>query len=150
MPVENPRQVSAFEYSSKFGPRPPCFSRAGLVEVVGERLLLVAGTASVCGEESVHAGSLEAQLRETVVNLRAVVAEARRVDGVPHADDVGSCLKGVRATRVYYRRREDLAWLERSLPRELVAGAEVEYVLADICRNELLVEIELLVDVARA
>lgn len=149
VPVENPRQVSAYAYSLKYGPRPPCFSRAGLVEVEGRRLLLVAGTASVRGEESVHDGSLEEQLRETVVNLRAVVAQGRRVGGVTHGEEAPAPLKDVRATRVYYRRCEDLAWLKRALPRELVKDADVEFVHADICRDELLVEIEIVVDVAR-
>ncbi|MBC7772602.1 MAG: hypothetical protein H7210_08930 [Pyrinomonadaceae bacterium] len=149
-PVENPRQVPAFAYSRKFGPTPPCFSRAGLVSLQGRRLLLVAGTASVRGEESVHAGSLDAQLRETVVNLRAVVRAATQPACAFRESDAGAALKGVLATRVYYRRSGDLALIARLLPSELAQGADVEYVHADICREELLVEIEIVVDVDRA
>ena len=29
--VENPRQVPAFRYSARYGPRPPCFARATVV-----------------------------------------------------------------------------------------------------------------------
>lgn len=153
VPVENPRQIPAFAYSSRFGPRPPCFSRAGLVElggVDGDRLLMVAGTSSVLGEESVHDGSLEAQLRETVLNLRAVVAHARQTGGASRDGQLAPQLSGVRATRVYHRRAQDRHALERALPPELVADADVEFVLADICRPELLVEIEIVVDVPRA
>lgn len=148
--IENPRQVPAFAYSQKFGPRPPCFSRAGLVEIENKRLLLVAGTASVRGEESIHNGSLESQLCETMVNLRAVVSEGRCASGLVQKSQNAQSLSGVLATRVYFRRSEDLEWLERNLPAELVNGAEVEFVHADICREELLVEIEIIVDVTRA
>lgn len=153
VPVENPRQIPAFAYSSRFGPRPPCFSRAGLVEVgeaKGERLLMVAGTSSVLGEESVHDGSLEAQLRETVLNLRAVVAHGRRIGGASRDGQVAPQLSGVRATRVYHRRSQDRHAIEQALPPELVSDTDVEFVLADICRPELLVEIEIVVDVPRA
>ncbi|MEK6703182.1 MAG: hypothetical protein AABZ53_13025 [Planctomycetota bacterium] len=150
VPVENPRQIPAFAYSTKFGPRPPCFSRAGLVEVEGKRFLFVAGTSSVCGEESVHDGSLESQLRETVLNLRAVVAQGRRGGYGAKEADVAPELKGVLATRIYHRRPQDRQAIARALPSELVQEADVEFVLADICRPELLVEIEIMVDAARA
>ncbi len=148
--LENPRQIPAFAYSQKFGPRPPCFSRAGLVVIENTQLLLVAGTASVRGEESIHNDSLESQLQETMVNLRAIVSEGRCASGLVQKTRNDQPLAGVLATRVYYRRPEDLEWLEQNLPAELVAGAEVEFVHADICREELLVEIEIIVDVTRA
>jgi len=149
VPVENPRQVSAFAYSPKFGPRPPCFARAGLTIIGGRPILMVAGTASVVGEGSAHEGSLEAQLRETMMNLQAVIAEAQRVgEGTITAGRAD--FTRVLATRVYYRRREDRAALERMLPTELMDPAEVEFVHAEICRNELLIEIEVLAEMASA
>jgi hypothetical protein len=148
--IENARQIPAFAYSTRFGPRPPCFSRARLVEVNGERLLMVAGTASVRGEDSVHHDSLEAQLRETLINLRAVVSQGRAMARSTSAGEaesaIGEPLSVIRSTRVYYRRPEDRGELERALPHELGVPADVEYLLADICRDELLVEIELLAD----
>ena len=52
VPVENPRQIPAYRYSARYGPIPPCFSRATL-ELEPKRLF-VGGTSSVCGEDSVH------------------------------------------------------------------------------------------------
>jgi len=48
--VENPRQQSAFRYSRRYGPQPPCFSRA--TRLVGpaannEEYVLLSGTASM-------------------------------------------------------------------------------------------------------
>ncbi|MBS0197013.1 MAG: hypothetical protein JSR77_09660 [Planctomycetes bacterium] len=147
-PVENPRQVPAFAYSSKFGPRPPCFSRAGIASFGGEKLLMIAGTSSVRGEDSVYEGSLADQLNETVKNLRAVAVEGLRLGTDSAASD--SPLGRARAVRVYYRRPEDQAFLEQHLPRELAECPEVEFMLADICREELLVEIEVVLEVTRA
>lgn len=146
-PVENPRQIPAFAYSKKFGPRPPCFSRAGLATLGGQRVLMVAGTASIIGEESMHGDSLALQFGETLVNLEAIIAEGRRVHGGASGT---AAFEGVRAVRVYYRRTADLAWLRERMPREWAENGNVEFVHADICRDELLVEIEMVVDVGRA
>src|SRR6187455_2321525 len=52
--VENPRQVPAYRYSTRYGPVPPCFARATEVASYGSRTLLVAGTSAVQGEDSTH------------------------------------------------------------------------------------------------
>lgn len=147
LPIENPRQIPAFAYSTKFGPKPPCFSRAGIAQVGGRRLLLLAGTASVLGEESVHPGSLELQCRETMVNLEAVIAAGRRADnGARGAAREQAWSDGLLATRIYYRHERDLPRVAEFLPPEMTQGPEVELIRADICREELLVEIEVVVD----
>jgi len=148
VPIENPLQVPAFAYSTKFGPKPPCFARAALTRLGSRRLLLVAGTASIRGEDSTHPRSLPDQLAETVSNLRAVVAQGRAAAGLPSTVADGP-LTGVTAARVYYRNPDDLPPIKRGLPPELANVADVEFVRADICREELLVEIEIVVDVDR-
>src|SRR3546814_7777072 len=76
LPIENPRQVSAFRYPRQYGPKSPSFSRATLIGDGANARLLVSGTASVVGHESLHAGDLTAQLDETMANLDAVLASA--------------------------------------------------------------------------
>lgn len=137
--VENPRQTPAFRYSAKYGPRPPCFARATACQFGGDRCLLVGGTASVLGEDSVHGGSREAQLAETLANLRALVARAQARDA---ADTPAS---EVLASRVYYKREVDRGWVQDALPSEFTRHSAPQFVRADICREELLLEIELLV-----
>ena len=81
LPIENPRQVSAYHYSRRFGPIPPCFARATLLRAEPhEPMLLVGGTASITGEESRHIGDLDAQARETFHNLASVVRVRQRPD----------------------------------------------------------------------
>src|SRR5262245_36612577 len=70
--VENPRQVSAYDYPREYGPRSPSFARA----TVAAGLLLTAGTSSVVGHQSVHVGDVAAQLEETLVNLDALAHAA--------------------------------------------------------------------------
>lgn len=130
--VENPRQVPSYEYSDRFGTAPPVFSRATrLSGDVG--LLVVGGTASVRGEDSVHDGNVEAQTAETLLNLAAVVASAGGPE--PH-------LASYRSVRVYHPRGEDRAVLRTILAEQLPASCETEFVVSDLCRPELLVEIE--------
>ncbi len=121
-PVDNPRQVQPHRYSARYGRRPPCFARASRIVIGGRRLLLVGGTASVVGEDSVHA-DLPGQIRETLANLAAVAGPTP--------------LTAVRAYHVPY---VDPTQLRDMLPPTWAA----ELVPADVCRPELLVEIEAL------
>ena len=135
--LENPRQVPAFCYSKKYGPKPPCFARGTIVEVPGESrgLLLAAGTASIRGESSEHAGNLDGQLAETVENLDALLTAAGG------GEQAGS-LESFAAVRIYFVRDADAGLIERYARNVFGAGTEIEMVRAELCRPELLVEIE--------
>lgn len=140
LPIENPRQVSAYRYPRDYGLRSPTFSRAALVEAGAGRLaLLISGTSSIVGHASVHAGDVEAQTRETLANLRAVVAAAN-ARGSARFD-----LATLEAT-VYVRHAEQAPRVRAVLEAEVgAASAFVQHALyleADICRSDLLVEIE--------
>jgi chorismate lyase/3-hydroxybenzoate synthase len=123
--VDNPRQTAPYRYSHKYGPLPPCFARATLVEDGGQPLVLVGGTASIVGEESVHLGDLTRQTEETLVNLAALAP-----------------LAGYRELRVYYPDPERLDELRDLLDGAFPRAERIEWVRADLCRSELLVEIE--------
>jgi chorismate lyase/3-hydroxybenzoate synthase len=132
--VENPRQVPAYRYSARFGPRPPCFARATVIRPDGAApLLLVGGTASIRGEESVHVGDLRAQTLETFENLASLVRSA--CGGAGGLERFGEL-------RVYHSRGSDRDAID-ALVRPAFPGVRaVEYVRADLCRRELAVEIE--------
>lgn len=128
--LENPRQVSAYHYPRVHGPVSPTFARA---TVAGDGTLLISGTASIVGHASMHDDDVAAQLDETVRNLTALRSR------VPQAPQGRTLLK------VYVRHPADAAAIERrlhdALPAEL-AATTVVYLAADICRRELLLEIE--------
>lgn len=134
VPVENPRQTPAFEYPKVHGPKPPCFSRAMIAELPLGTRLLVSGTASIRGDDSLHEGSLDKQLDETFENLERLVTSAPGIQRFS--------LSNIETARVYYSRPDDRAALIHAIGRRLPAAATVEYVPAWICRAELLVEIE--------
>lgn len=132
-PVENPRQVSAYRYSSRYGPRPPCFARAMRAVLHGGPVLLIGGTASIVGEQSLHPGDIGAQTTETLNNIEALVGRA-----VGGAAPLGH----VRELRVYVRDAAHAGRVETMVRERCHAVGRVEFVRAQICRKELLVEIE--------
>lgn len=135
LPIENPRQVSAYDYPADYGPRSPTFSRAALVYPAGQEILFISGTASIVGYQTVHPGDVLAQCRETMANIAAVVAEANRCcRSAPFGLEELSY-------RVYIRSAADFAAIRKLLMAQLGA-AEIVYLQADICRRDLLLEIE--------
>ena len=135
MPLENPRQVSACNYPAEYGPRAPIFSRAALVHPPGQEILFISGTASIVGYRTIHPDDVAGQCREALANIAAVVAEANRAArSRPFALDE-------LVYRVYVRHAADFPVIRDTLAPPL-GGADVLYVQADICRADLLLEIE--------
>lgn len=134
--IQNPRQVNAFDYPSEYGPRAPTFSRASVAQLGGAPVLFLSGTASIVGHQSVHVGDVAAQVRETLANIAAMVAEANRV-----APEAGFRMEDL-CYKIYVRRAGDLALIERTLRAALPASTRLLFLRADICRHDLLLEIE--------
>ncbi len=135
VPVENPRQVSAYNYPADYGPRSPTFSRAALVYPAGQEILFISGTASIVGHQTVHPGDVVGQCLESMANIAAVVDQANRLRRSPDFALNALCY------RVYIRHAGDFPKVRDTL-RSLIGEAAVVYVQADICRHDLLLEIE--------
>lgn len=138
--IENPRQVAAYRYPSDYGQCAPLFSRAALVEAGGGRVaLLISGTSSIQGHASLHLGDIAAQTRETMTNLRAVLAAAHeRTTARFELSDL--------CCTVYLRQPDDLAVVRGEFEAAVGGASEAArlaaYLEADICRGDLGVEIE--------
>jgi len=136
--IENPRQVSAWNYPRRYGPRQPAFARATGIDLQSGRAgLLVSGTASVIGHATAHPGDALAQTDEAASNLDALLAHAAGVMNRPklarfNADSLA---------RVYVRHAEDWPAIERRLRRRWPA-LKLCGLRGDVCRSDLLVEIE--------
>jgi chorismate lyase / 3-hydroxybenzoate synthase len=128
--LDNPRQVSPHQYPPQYGRSPPSFARATLF---GNRLI-ISGTAAIVGHESQHSGDVDRQLSCTADNLLLLMdhacaeADARRIDDL-HA-------------RVYLRHPEHLERARAALQADLSNLASAVFLRADVCRSELLLEIE--------
>jgi len=133
--IENPRQISAYRYPPQYGPRAPTFSRAALFRTEAFALLAVSGTASIVGHETLHVGDVASQVDESLRNLEAVVKAANRAAGAPlfAVDSL--------QMKAYVRHASDADAVRRQLALRLPA-VSVPLVRADICRANLLFEIE--------
>ncbi len=134
--IENPRQTSAYHYPPKFGRHSPIFSRACVWGDSGNSRLFISGTASIVGHETLHRGDVVAQTRETMINIGALVEEANHLVGTKRYAVEALKLK------VYVRSPADLAAIESTLAQILSPSTSVIYLQADVCREDLLVEIE--------
>ena len=131
--VENPRQVSAYRYPHIYGPASPSFSRA---TIAPDDTLMISGTASIVGHASHHAGDAIAQLDETLRNLDALIEQAAR-----QRPGVGQGLANDTWLKIYVRDAAQLAIIDAHL-RGKLPEIQATYLAADICRRELLLEIE--------
>jgi chorismate lyase / 3-hydroxybenzoate synthase len=134
--VENPRQISAYDYPAEYGLHSPVFSRATVLPQANHCTLFISGTSSIVGHRSLHPGDAAAQTRETLTNIKALVAEANRVAPGAHFTPEGL------ACKVYVRRPADLAAIQAEIREVLGESACAVYLQADICRQDLSVEIE--------
>jgi len=123
--VENPRQVSAYDYPPQYGRRSPSFARA----TVFGNTVFIGGTASIVGHASAHAGDAQKQLDETLTNLDAI-AVAAGCRGLADLTHVKAYLRNGGGEQLVER-------LRAALP-----DAKLLMLEADICRRELLLEIE--------
>ena len=137
-PIENPRQTSAYRYPQQYGPRAPCFSRAALWSGAGSDndVLFVSGTASIVGHQTMHPGNVAAQAHETLTNLQSVVAAA-----ISHGARDVTLLSDL-MLKAYVRHPSDQPRVRQVLAGHGLDADAVLYLHADICRADLLVEIE--------
>ena len=124
--MENPRQTPAYRYSPRYGPCPPVFVRA----MRFQDHLFISGTASIVGEESQHPNELQSQFDETLANIDAVNQAVGQLDAP------------LRHFRVYATDANDLPALARGIEHAYPLLSSIELMRSDICRNNLLVEIE--------
>lgn len=132
--VENPRQVSAYRYPRTYGPRSPSFSRAVIYNSELGRQLFLSGTASIIGHETIAPLEPEKQTHVTLDNLSALLDSA----GYPKLNSLGSSASWV----VYIRDPSHIDRIQPLITDHLHPDARIIYLQGDICRKDLMVEIE--------
>ncbi|OJY38788.1 MAG: hypothetical protein BGP03_12715 [Pseudonocardia sp. 73-21] len=140
---ENPHQIPAYRYPSQYGPRSPSFARATMVQHSPNnthRILYLSGTASVVGHETAHPGDLRRQFVTTMENIETLLQSISTDTGDP------LCVNQFRLMKVYVRRSEDMPLVREMLRDALVPRTQLRLVNADICRSDLLLEIEGVLD----
>ncbi|ORT61439.1 FkbO/Hyg5 family chorismatase [Streptomyces sp. CB03238] len=138
--IDNPRQVPPYHYPSRYGPKAPNFARATyLAQDGGGEQFYVSGTAGILGHRTMHPGDVEAQCRLALDNIAHVIG-GRNLS--VHGIGPGCTLDDLRAVKVYVRHQADIARVERICREALSPVADMVFLNADICRADLLVELE--------
>lgn len=137
--MENSRQVSAFHYPRKYGPRSPKFSRGGVVLSENHKLFLISGTAAVVGHESNFPYNTSLQANETFKNLDYLCDEiSRKTPG-----ENSFVLDHQSVMRVYLKNPDDYQSVLEKLDRALKGVKQnVVFLHGTICRKELTIEID--------
>jgi chorismate lyase/3-hydroxybenzoate synthase len=131
--LENPRQVSAWRYPREYGPDAPGFARAMRAPTKTAQVY-ISGTAAIIGHSSHHRDDFVAQIDETLANVDSVLSAAE----IPAAQRFGArCV-----LKAYVRRDADAQAARALLQARLPESTSLLMLRGDVCRGELLVEID--------
>lgn len=142
-PLDNKLQVAAHEYSEQVliseqkKKTTPKFERAKSMSFGGRGIVYVSGTAAIRGEESLHGAGLAVQLRITMENIAWLISKENLTSAG------ATCFTEPRLSmlRVYLK---ETSFVDEA--KELIESYKlsipVSYLWADVCRDELLIEIE--------
>jgi len=145
--VKSPVQFDAYKYSKEvlaennsiceFCCTTPKFERAKLLNTPENKMIFISGTAAISGQESTNLLSVELQTEITIQNMLSLIS-------VENIEKHG--IENVKRTsfnyvRVYVKYKKDMNSVKK-LCHKYFFKIPIVFVVADICRPELLVEIE--------
>lgn len=129
IPIDNRLQVAAHTYSSSVlekadtGKATPKFERAKSLNINDTRIIYVSGTAAIRGEQSCPEADVVNQLHITFENIYQLIGSA-----------------SIKLLRVYLKSEDYYNKVYNILSKR--KDFYISYLLADVCRDELLIEIE--------
>lgn len=136
--IENPRQIPAFTYPRKHGPKSPSFARATYLDE-SNGMIFVSGTASIIGHETIHEDDIVAQCETTLENISLLISQKNCAD---NDIDAGASLTDLDSIKVYVRHAQHIPVVKKICAKHFSSEARVVFLNVDICRSNLLVEIE--------
>lgn len=147
-PIKNPVQVCAYDYSEKvligskteknFPRLSPKFERAKLFRSDKNYSLLISGTAAIHNEISLAKGDPAKQTEITLENIDKLIEVASGI-----IEKTGKIIDRIAYPylRVYIKNSTDY-WAVKNICEKHTKQIDPVYLIGDICRAELLVEIE--------
>jgi len=139
LPLENPGQVPAYRYDTCYSPQSPKFSRAMAVLLDDYHITWISGTASIVNSESRYRDDIQGQTHQTLTHIERLISpENFALHGAPCA---GATLQDLAKVRVYVKRARDYEAC-RAICEQRLGHLPAIYAIADVCRPDLLVEIE--------
>lgn len=130
IPIDNKLQIAAHAYSSQVlevaceQKATPKFERAKSMTFDDRELIYISGTAAIRGEESLVGVGLERQLHITMENIALLIDDAQ-----------------LKVLRVYLKEKSYYEEAHKLL-NDYQLNIPIAYMCADVCRSELLIEIE--------
>ena len=143
VPLDNDWQRAAHVYSDEVlishradrKKGTPKFERGKSLSDRRQEVIYISGTAAIRGEESVTTGDVLSQTEITLENIQHLIGLEEGREKLPeHSGKLG-------LLRVYLKNEEDASAVKADLDK-LCPDIPIVYLYADVCREELLVEIE--------
>lgn len=147
IPLNNELQVAAYAYSQNVlvgaedeafqKKSTPKFERAKAVLNERQGVVYISGTAAIRGENSLNGVGIEEQTRITLENINYLISQENLVKAGINTDN--NC--SIDMLRIYLKYEEDMQVVKKHMDTS-VPAIPISYLLADVCREELLIEIE--------
>lgn len=141
--LDNPRQIAAHKYSQQvlLGAKDetydqrttPKFERARVLGSPDKQTIFISGTAAISGEHSLVSDEVTEQARLTMANIDHLISQ----ENYP----VENTSRSYKILRVYVKKQEHMEAVFKYMDAHYPDTKKI-YLCADICRNELLIEIE--------
>ena len=149
-PVKNPEQVDAHKYSdevlanNEFSDQlkstTPKFERAKAIALEKDILMYISGTAAIKGQVSTAKNDAFQQTLETIDNIEQLTdIKNLTAHHIPVTDP--SCIEPG-SFKIYVKTADDLKRVRSAFESRFGKMNDVLYLIGDICRPELLMEIE--------
>ena len=152
VPVLNPGQIDAYKYSQKVligsgvnkreYKSSPKFERGKLVRTDEGTKIYISGTAAIIGENTMFPTDVEKQTMATINNIKKLVES----ESIPKMDNIQPVEKNNYSyVRSYVKHKKDIDIVKRLCEKHFRSEC-FQYLISDICRDNLLVEIEGLIE----
>jgi len=145
--IKSPVQLDAYKYSkdllaennsiNELSRTTPKFERAKILNTPENKIIFISGTAAISGQESTSSLSVELQTEMTIQNMLSLISVANiEKHGIRNVEKTS-----FNYVRVYVKYKKDMKPVI-AICLKYFSHIPIVYVVADICRPELLVEIE--------
>ena len=148
IPIQNPDQVNAHQYARNYlvgraikevrDKTTPKFERAKLLANDNSYFVYISGTAAIKGQKVVAIGDVRDQTQITIENIARLISHDNLKK---HGLKINHNSDPLSYVRVYVKRRDDIPQV-KEVCSKYYKDVPSLYLISDICRDDLLVEIE--------
>ncbi|MGV8134292.1 MAG: hypothetical protein AB2L20_03680 [Mangrovibacterium sp.] len=137
--LDNPLQVAAHKYSQDVllgateQRATPKFERARVIGTSEKQIVFISGTAAIRGELSLHADDVIEQVRVIMDNIDCLISSANYLSV--------AAMREYKLLRIYIKNPDQIETVHNYMDAHYPDVKKL-YVCADVCRDELLLELE--------